>query len=165
MSISHEEGDVDTVAYETTFNLCDSHPLRGSSRHLSSSSTPSLYPTNDMSTTASISNVWCVPYRTDTSLTSAYMDSTSISSNADTISHIQNNNPTLGRYGAPVTYSPPALDIPDNDGDRTWTSSVSSQLQSPYTQYEGTQPGFNGSGDPLNGRRWSTENNQGSIVW
>ncbi|KAI1650909.1 uncharacterized protein F4817DRAFT_312263 [Daldinia loculata] len=159
-----EEGDADAVAHKTTLDLC---PLGGSSHHHSSPGVPFLYPTSNTSATTSISDVWRGSYQTDPYLTSAYMDSNSISSNADPYSQSkpQTGNPALDRYGATVTYSPPALDIADNHGDTTWTDSVSSQSQGPYTHYEKTQPESNDSGDPPSARRWSTENNQGSIVW
>ncbi|KAI0101302.1 hypothetical protein F4814DRAFT_456176 [Daldinia grandis] len=164
----HEEDDVGTVAYKPTVNICDSQLRGGSSYFHSISGASLLYPTSNTSTTISINNVMRGSYQTGPSLTRTYMSSTSLSSNADPYSQLEpriwNGNPTLDRHGTPIAYSPPPLDIPNNRSDRTWMSSESSRLHNPYTQYKGTHPVSNDSGDPPHTRRWSTENYQGSTA-
>ncbi|KAI1658807.1 hypothetical protein F4813DRAFT_395680 [Daldinia decipiens] len=146
----------------TPYPSTDTHAV------LSSSIPATTHKEGNANTTTGVSDVWYRSYQPGLPLTSAYMDSTSISSNADPYGqlnpHTQSYSSTLDRYRTLVTYSPLALDIVGNHGDTTWTDNVSSQFQGPYTHYEGTQPEFNDSGDPPYARRWSIQNNQGSTA-
>ncbi|KAI8966512.1 hypothetical protein F5Y11DRAFT_365281 [Daldinia sp. FL1419] len=148
----------DATLYEMTLNPSDMNPLGGPSNYYANFSVSSPYSrTNARAVPITVDDQYG-SYQSGSPLTFAYMGS-SFNPN----STVPLDQPILYSYSLQSAHSPPAGSLLSSRSEEIGMDSVPNQVQRSYTDGNGIQPRVDGSGDPPPRRRWSTDNNQGSV--